>query len=62
MHGKEFTINRKSAVKKDKAIREIARLEEYLTELSEKKKFIASLEKTAKEKLAKYQKIQKQNT
>lgn len=62
MQGKEFTINRKSAVKKDKAIREIARLEELITELSEKKKSILSLERTVKEKLARYQKILKDNT
>ncbi len=62
MQGKEFTINRKSAVKKDKAIREIARLEELVTELSEKKKSILSLERTVKEKLARYQKILKDNT
>lgn len=62
MQGKEFTINRKSAVKKDKAMREIARLEELLVEIEEKKKFTLSFEKSAREKLARAQKILRDNT
>lgn len=62
MQGKEFTINRKSAVKKDKAIAKLDKLEIWLAEIIEKQKITQDQKDRVITLISKERRIIKDNT
>lgn len=62
MENKSFTIKKKSAIKKDKAIGRLQKWENLLFEIAERKSLLMSQETRAKEGIKREQKIIKENT
>lgn len=62
MKGKEFKINPKSAIKRDKAVKRLDQLDAFLNDLEEKIKIINSRKSKIKAEILRQRKIVDANT